>query len=133
MAESSRPEQIDFIRLDGHAVRVTSWTRVEPAGFRLVTITRGSRDAELLGEMLRQPTISLELPDQAPVTVAAFELERRDFGEGQSAISRFSAILKEPDQASLAPEPGLEERVASLEAEVRSLRLLVEQLANAPE
>jgi hypothetical protein len=137
MTESTRSDQIEFIHLGGHAVRVTSWTTDEEAGTsRLVTITRGSRDAELLDDLLEQSTLSLKLPGEDEIDVSVKEIDRRTFGEGQAAITRFAVVFNVDDTArydeEVKPPLSLEDRVAALETEVATLRTLVHNMANNP-
>lgn len=135
MTDPRRADHIEFIRLGGHAVRVTSWTIDEQSGsFTLVTITRGSRDAELLIELLSQGRVELELPGREAMLVQVSNIDRRDFGEGQSAIARFSVVLLTGDHASTPPQKPigqtLEERVAALEVNIEELRAIVSRLDN---
>jgi hypothetical protein len=129
----STQDPIDFVRLGGHTVRVTSW-KVSPSGEgQLVTISRGTRDAELLDELLAEPRIELGLPGQDPVTVTASEIDRREFGEGQSRITRFDIALRLI--AGIAAEPAaasgsLEDRVARLEDEIAALRSALRQFVD---
>ncbi len=133
MSDRRSAHSIEFIRLNGHAVRVTSWRPgTEPGTFDLVTITRGSRDAELFEELLSQAHLDLRLGDDEAMTVVPSEVERRTFGEGQSGITRFSVVLSVSDetvQPAPTPEPSIEDRVAALEAEVERLRDFIHDLA----
>lgn len=144
MSDTESPTRIEFIRLNGFTVRVTSW-RVggEPGTFDLVTITRGSRDAETLDDLFRQPGLALEIDGLAVRPVTAVSIDRRTVGEGQAGITRYAVTLADADGG---PEPGpepstpthsldgrvgaLEEQVATLEAELRDLRALILTHAN---
>jgi len=130
----SRPaHQIEFIKLDGQAVRVTSWRPGnDPATFNLVTITRGSRDAELLDGLLARERIELQVGSDDAMSVTARDIDRRSVGEGQSGITRFSVILTEFNEraAPVVPERSLDERIAALEAEVEQLLNLLLHHAN---
>jgi len=135
VSDSRSAHQIEFIKLDDQTVRVTSWhLGDEPGTYTLVTITRGSRDAELLDELLGQVSLNLQIGDAETVTVSARDIDRRTVGEGQSGITRFSVVLAERDEvkavAADGPNPSLEDRVAALEAEVIQLRELVHQHGN---
>ena len=135
MPSRSPQDSIDFVRLGGHTVRVTSWKESPSGEGQLVTISRGTRDAELLDELLAQPRIELELPGQDPLTVTASEIDRRDFGEGQSRITRFDITLRqvaEIDPETAAAPETLEERVARLEDEVAALRSALRQFVDRP-
>lgn len=126
------PEPIEFLRIDGHAVRVTAWaTGPGPDTWRMVTITRGTRDAELIDTLLAQPQVTVELPGHEPLLVRTGEIDRRTFGEGQSGIVRFGVTFHaiDPDDAEAgSDDTSLEVRVAALEAEVRALREAVARL-----
>lgn len=135
MTDSRRSDQIEFIRLGGHNVRVTSWTVDEqPGAFTLVTITRGTRDAELLTELLGQDRVELEIPGQQSIQVHAVDIDRHDAGEGQSAICRFAVKLAPGDQtavpAAVPLKRSLENRVAELESEIAELRAILGGLVN---
>jgi len=135
VSDSRSAHQIEFIKLDDQTVRVTSWRPGdEPGTYTLVTITRGSRDAELLDELLRQASLDLQIGDAEAMTVRARNIDRRTVGEGQSGITRFSVVLAEVDAvkdvAADGPNPSLEARVAALEAEIIQLRDLVRQHGN---
>jgi len=133
VTNARRSDHIEFVRLGGHAVRVTSLTLDEQSGsFTLVTITRGSRDAELLTDLINQECVELEIPGQETMTVHASDIDRRDFGEGQSAITRFSVVLSPGEHVPPCPpeplEQSLEERIAALEVEIRELRAMVNRI-----
>lgn len=141
MGKTTPPE---FIRLNGNAIRVTSWTPLDdPDAFRLVSIVRGSGDAALLADLLSGQSLELEIPGEPRRTVYPDRLERRDTGEPPATITRFSVDLS-PTPAGSAPAaaddsyesaesaPTLEQRVAALESEVATLKALVRSLANDP-
>jgi len=135
MSDTKSAKQIEFIKLDGHAVRVTSWRPGSELGtFNLVTITRGSRDVELLDNLLGRTQLKLEVGGAEAITVGAREIDRRTVGDGQSGITRFSVVLAEGDEVkdvtAESPIPSLEDRVATLEAEVDRLRNLILHHAN---
>lgn len=136
MSEQGSPHQIEFIRLNGVTIRVTSWRPgSRPGTYDLVTITRGSRDAETLDELFRQSRLTLEIGSAAAQVVTAERIDRRTVGEGQAGITRYAITLAdaaaEPfDTTQAQSGPTLDERVATLEAEVRALRSLIEMQAN---
>lgn len=130
MSDQASPSQIEFIRLDGVIIRVTSWREgAEPGAFELVTISRGSRDAETLDDLFRQPRLTLEIEAALARPVTAVSIDRRTVGEGQAGITRYAVTLADaeaaPDVMSAAQPPTLDERVTSLEAEVLALRALL--------
>jgi len=125
---------VEFIRLGGHMVRATNWTAgADGRSFQLVTITRGTRDAEMLDGILASSAISLEIPDGDSYTVAATSIDRREFGDGQARITRFGIELRQVDAQPAAEPTGetLEERVLRLEQELAALRVQVEALARS--
>ena len=130
VSDAESGHAVEFVRLDGHAVRVTSWRPGDdPGSFTMVTITRGSRDAELLDELLAQDRLQLEICSREAISVTAREIDRRVFGEGQSGITRFAVVFGgvegSPSEPALPRERSLDERVAALEAEVQQLRTLL--------
>jgi hypothetical protein len=133
MTRTSPPE---FIRLNGHAIRVTSWTPLDdPGSFRLVTIVRGSADATLLADLLSSQPLELEVPGEPLRPIFPGNVERRDTGEPPATITRISVdLLASPSDATTPsnPEPvlSLERRVTTLEAEVATLKALVQSLVN---
>ena len=124
---TARPASIDFLRLNGHAVRVTSWTGPDADGrAHLVIITRGSRDAGLLEDVLAGTPIRVEVPDEEPLTFAVDRIERHHAGAGQSGITRFGITFRSATAESTTPvttERSLEQRVTALEAEIEQLKL----------
>lgn len=135
MSDSSSTRPIEFVTLNGQAVRVTSW-RPEgdgPETYAMVTIARGSRDAETLDQILAQQRIEL-LTGGEEVIVSARDVDRRAVGAGESGITRFAIVFERHDQGSETNKPkpaqSLEDRLSALEAEVEQLRALVNSLAN---
>ena len=92
MSSNTTPE---FIRLNGNAIRVTSWTALDnPGAFRLVSIVRGSADAALLAELLSQQALDLEIPGEPQRTAHPNRLDRRDTGEPPATITRFTSLAR---------------------------------------
>ena len=93
----------------------------------------------LTGDLSRQP-LELDIPGESPRTVYPDCLERRDTGEAPATITRFSIDLSPTPAGSAttsAEGPSgtvltLEQRVASLETEVATLKTLIRSLANDP-
>ncbi|HYI24914.1 MAG TPA: hypothetical protein VD767_05845 [Thermomicrobiales bacterium] len=122
---------IEFIRLAGYPVRVTSLKRMDDSGdLVVVTITRGIRDPDLLREILAQPTIETELPGQESFLATVPDLDVRTSGEGATMITRFAMTLRPHDGPVAVAPPTLEERVATLEREVTELRATLERLTS---
>jgi hypothetical protein len=91
-----------------------------------VIITRGSRDAGLLEDVLAETPILVEVPDEEPLTFAVDHIERHRAGEGQSGITRFGITFRSATAESTTPvttECSLEQRVTALEAEIEQLKL----------
>jgi hypothetical protein len=113
---------IEFVRLGGHAVRVTSLRRDPESGsMTMVTIVRGPRDAELLRELLGRSPLELELPGEPAMPVSVDDLDIRVSGEGPAGISRFAITLSPLDELPTPPTRTLEERVTELEVQVEAL------------
>ena len=130
---SHRPvEGIEFVRINGEVVRVTSWTELDATTSRLVAIVRGSGDARALTDLLASPQVSIELPDQAPQTMTIANVDRRVSGEPPAIISRFAVDFSVEGAPSQPPTRSLEERVVQLERDLADLRSVVQALTNAP-
>lgn len=132
---SSDPETgpVEFIRLNGHPVRATSWQAGKDAEtWRLVAIMRGSGDAATLANLLESPSLMLEIPDQQTTPVVVQSIERRETGGAPATITRLVVEFarKTGDESPTAPELSMEERVTALEAEVAQLRKVVTALSN---
>lgn len=125
-------ESIEFVRINGEAVRVTSWTELDATTFRLVAIVRGSGDARALTDLVANPEVTVEVPDQPVRTMAIVNVDRRESGEPPAIISRFAVDFSVGDTPIAAPIRSLEERVAQLETDLVELRKVVQALANAP-
>lgn len=94
----------------------------------MVTVVRGSRDAGLLDDLLARDELNLELEGRPALAVSARDIERREFGSGQSAITRFSVTFAAVPVQTTAPAseaPSIEDRVTALEAEVQRLNALL--------
>jgi len=128
MTNRTPGDQVAFVRLNGQAIRVTSWTPspTEPTA-RLVVIARGTRDVEALDALLATAPLTLGIEGEPDRQVAVGDVDRRAFGEGQRAITRHDigfrldqAAPPEPD--ALASPPSIDDRLAALEYEVASLK-----------
>jgi hypothetical protein len=123
--------QIEFIRIAGYPIRVTSLKRPTDSGeIQVVAITRGTRDPELLREILGQPVVEIAIPDETPFPATVASTEIRSSGEAATMVTRFAIELRHTDGASPPPTPTVEDRVAALEREVADLRAIVDRLAN---
>jgi uncharacterized small protein (DUF1192 family) len=135
MNDAAPARQVEFVRLDGHAVRVTSWRAGnDPGTWTMVAVIRGARDAEVLAGLLDNPVLRLQVGNEPQIDVTVSEVERKVVGEGQSSISRFSAVLDSRDSGKRASanqsEKTLDQRVANLESEVENLRIGLQALMN---
>lgn len=120
-------ESVEFVRLAGYPIRVTSLKRDENANtYRLIVVTRGTRDAEVLREILETSPLDLDIPNELVRSVAIAIEEIRSSGEGQTMATRFSLTIRPSDET--ASSPTLEVRVAALEREVAALQTTVRLL-----
>ena len=134
MSERGGAEHVEFIRLNGTAVRVTSWTEFEPGHFRLVTIVRGTGDARALGEVLAAPRLQLDVPGEESRPVAIAALDRRETGTPPAVITRFAVdFVAAEDRVEVNPRQTIEERVMDLEREVARLRAVIEAHIGDPD
>ncbi len=122
-------DSIEFIRINGEPVRVTSWVEVEPGTFRLVAIVRGSGDARSLGDLLAQEVVTVEIPGSGTRPMTIMNVDRRQAGEAPAIITRFSADFALAGEVQEVSGQSLEDRISSLEREVALLRQIVESLA----
>lgn len=121
-------QPLEFIRLDGYPVRVTSLKRgSEPGNFQFVIVARGSRDPELLREILARPTVEIEIPGEVPCAVTVAGIDLRSSGEGAAMVTRFD-IAFTPETGEVSLPSTLEDRMDALEREVAELRAIVDRL-----
>lgn len=121
---------VEFIRINGEAVRVTSWTELDAATFRLVAIVRGSGDARALSQLLAIPIVDVEVPGQPPQRMTIVSIDQRQAGEPPAIITRFAVDFENGDDVETVPDLSLEDRVAQLERDLAELRQIVQALAN---
>jgi hypothetical protein len=123
-------QSIEFIRIDGYPVRVTSLRRDgEPGTVQVVSITRGTRDPELLRDILAKPVVEIAIPDETPFPATVASTEIRSSGEAATMVTRFAIEFRHTDGAS-PPPPTVEDRIATLERDVADLRAIVDRLVN---
>ena len=91
---SQRNEPVEFIRLNGQAVRATSWTPTDASGFRLVVVVRGVGEANSLANLFEQSPLELELPGEELMDVTIAHVERREAGEPPVVITRFEVLFE---------------------------------------
>ena len=113
----------EFLRLNGQAVRVTSWEDATSGDTStLVVIARGPADRDQLLALLEARPLVLSLPDEPDRPVVTRDVDVRGAGSGQQAIYRIVASLA-PDgaddgagaQNAMTPAPSVEDRLASIE------------------
>lgn len=85
---------VDFIRIAGRSVRVTSLKDDTDTGaLTLVVIARGSVDRRQLSELLTSSPVLVEVPDRSPHLMDVTAVDERVVGTGERAITRFSIGL----------------------------------------
>jgi hypothetical protein len=86
---------VEFIRLDGEAIRVTSLRRDETTGeLLLVAVARGSTAARELEKHGSKPVVQVEIPDSLDARHRMVSFDMRGVGEGERAIYRASFKLR---------------------------------------
>ncbi len=123
---------IEFIRINGESVRVTSWTELDATTFRLVAIVRGSGDARALTDLLASSEVEIEVPGDSAHTMAIVNIDRRETGQPPAVITRFAVDFTLGESPMMAPIRTLEDRVTELESDLAELRKVVQALANSP-
>lgn len=114
---------IEFVRIGGYPVKVTSLARDENAGsITLVVITRGTADRNHLNELLSETPLTLEAPEEPPVQMSVEGIDARSVGEGERVITRFSIRLVRTgagnDEEAADSARSLEERLGAIERKV---------------
>jgi hypothetical protein len=86
---------VEFIRLDGEAIRVTSLRRDEATGeLLLVAVARGSAAARELEKYGSKPVVQVEIPGRLDAKHRMVSFDMRGVGEGERAIYRASFKLR---------------------------------------
>jgi hypothetical protein len=97
---------IEFIRIDGQTIRVTSLRHDEVTGtIELVVVARGSAAAAEVADLNTRGTLSVELPDEEPASFTISEFEQRSVGEGERAMNRFRFVLHPESTNGNANDP----------------------------
>lgn len=131
MSHRTGNDQVEFILLNGTAIRVTSWTESDDGQSRLVAIVRGSGEARALADLLATGHVELEVPGREPRSVTVAALDRRETGTAPAVITRFAIDFAPATGMVAAPTPRtIDERVTDLEQEVAALRALIQSIAN---
>lgn len=130
---------VEFVRIAGYPVKVTSVARDESTGsIALVVITRGSADRNHLNDLLATSPLTLEVPEEPSKAVRVEGVDARSVGEGEQAITRFSIRFGpvDPAQAAAVDEPNgrsIEERLETIERKLdRVLDVLTSRRSPAP-
>jgi len=85
---------VEFIRLDGEALRVTSLRRDESGELVLVVVARGSTAAQELEKFSKKPVVDVEIPDKLTAKHRLTSFSMRGVGEGERAIYRATFKLR---------------------------------------
>ena len=116
---------IEFVRVAGYPVKVTSLARDDASGsVTLVVITRGSADRNHLNDLLETTPLNFEVPDQSPQRVRVDGVDARSVGEGEQVITRFSIRLKPVDSLDAEASAGtpesrsIEDRLDTIEQKI---------------
>lgn len=118
---------VDFIRIAGRSVRVTSLKENQSTGsLTLVVIARGSVDRRQLSELLASGPVLVEVPDRAPQRMGVTAVDERVVGAGERAITRFSIELTpvsaSPDREAVTePDDPLAARLDRIEASLQEI------------
>jgi hypothetical protein len=126
----------EFLRLNGQAVRVTSWQDdADGDASTLVVIARGPADRDQMLALLGARPLVLSLPEESDRTVVTRDVDVRGAGNGQQAIYRIVASLAPapaPDAAAVenatTPSPSVEDRLASIERRLDEIATLLGEL-----
>ncbi len=105
---------VDFIRIAGRSVRVTSLKEDPDTGaLTLVVIARGSVDRRQLSELLTSSPVLVEVPDRSPHPMDVTAVDERVVGTGERAITRFSIDLAPAATSNLVDDTGTDEPLAA--------------------
>jgi hypothetical protein len=97
---------IEFIRIDGQAIRVTSLKRDPERGtIELVVVARGTAAAAEVADLNDRPRLNVELPDEEPATCIVSDFDWRKVGEGERAMNRFRIVLQVVSDSADADDP----------------------------
>ena len=118
---------VDFIRIAGRSVRVTSLKENQSTGsLTLVVIARGSVDRRQLSELLASGPVLVEVPDRSPQRMGVTAVDERVVGAGERAITRFSIELTPvsatPEREDItAPDDPLAARLDRIESSLQEI------------
>lgn len=118
---------VDFIRIAGRSVRVTSLKEDTDTGaLTLVVIARGSVDRRQLSELLASSPVLVEVPDRPPHLMDVTAVDERVVGAGERAITRFSIELAPASAVAAredanAPDDPLAARLDRIEASLQEI------------
>jgi hypothetical protein len=128
----------EFLRLNGQAVRVTSWQEdANGDASTLVVIARGPADRDKMLALLKARPLILSLPDEPDRPVVTHNVDLRGTGSGQQAIYRIVASLAptptadpeetHPSHYATTPAPSVEDRLASIERRLDEIVALLRE------
>jgi len=118
---------VDFIRIAGRSVRVTSLKESADTGeLTLVVIARGSVDRRQLSELLASTPVLVEVPDGPPHLMDVTAVDEKIVGTGERAITRFSielglASAVPARENANAPDDPLAARLDRIEASLQEI------------
>jgi len=118
---------VDFIRIAGRSVRVTSLKESADTGeLTLVVIARGSVDRRQLSELLASTPVLVEVPDGPPHLMDVTAVDEKIVGTGERAITRFSIELALASavparEDANAPDDPLAARLDRIEASLQEI------------
>ena len=117
---------IEFIRLNGQAVRVTSFRRDATTGqIEIVVVARGTAVGQNLSALGQETSLDVEVPDEPSREYRVAHTDRRSSGEGEQAMHRVKFTLEPMTTDKSNPI----ERETQLDRIERKLDQLLEQLA----
>lgn len=94
-ARTRAMSDIEFIRLNGQAVRVTSFRRNETTGsIEIVVVARGTAVGQNLSALGQQTSLEVEVPDEPSREYRVAQTDLRSSGEGEQAVHRVKFTLQ---------------------------------------
>jgi hypothetical protein len=98
--------EVEFIRINGDTVRVTSLQRDTATGvIDLVVVARGTTAGQQLSALCQLPTLQIGLPDEPEATYRVAAFDQRASGEGERIVHRVKFTLAPQANGSIPPPP----------------------------
>jgi hypothetical protein len=96
--------EIEFIRINGDTVRVTSLRRDSAKGvIELVVVARGTTAGQQLSALGQLPSLQIGLPDEPEATYRVAAFDQRASGEGERIVYRVKFTLAHETNGSISP------------------------------